>query len=255
MHLEAHIDIAREAFFSMYGIDPGCDARIISKEIATAAAESGYPAGARLLAIVEYSLEPDEGATDGYSAFCSADIGGQLLYNGYTLWHKRPKAAVMPYTSFLENVPCTTSAICSAYALRHAVREGCDAAIHSTTGALTGLAWQVRCEKPYGAASEWGVGEYPLFFVRGRETATPSPQSGAQKSVPAMLGRAALEAIGKNVAIRRVEEHEAATADEIFAVTPQGVVSLKSCDGKLLPCVTAEKVAAAMCEFEHKSPL
>ncbi len=245
LHLAAHADIAREAFFALYGVDAGLDDERLLDDLRRLLAERGFAKGGVLL---EMNLTPgwreDAPATPGVKL--SLEVCGRLLYPRYVLWHTRPAAAVTEYESFLSEWPCTTSRINACYAGRYVRREQAGAAVHVVRGAVTGAAYEVWCDEGSGVSSEGGAGEYPLFCVSGGRVCTPSRASGAQDSVPRRLGLAALKRLSVSVDQREVVQGELAAFDEVFMITPQGAVSLYGCSGVLYFSLFAEKIAAVL---------
>jgi hypothetical protein len=214
--LAAHLRVASEAFRALYGVWPALEADAISALIIS---QTGNNSIARLW------IDPVQKMT--------VKAGGQLLYPGYVAWHKRFKAIAAPY-EMMGDVPCRATLVGAAYAEHCARANGYDAALHLSDGVVAGLAAGVWCGEDVPPV----VDEWPVFCVYRTGVVSASHV----ESVHRQWGEAALAWMGYRCTHREVCYEEAMSADEIFAITPQGAISLQSLDERLLFSTLADKV-------------
>lgn len=250
MHLPAHIEIAREAFWRLYG----ADADISPADVESAVDRLHPPSGMSILAIMRLEPSWDDVSADPQCKL-SVELAGRLLYPGYVMWHGRLRAAKSYYHSSFSGEPCESSIIHSSYAESCARRGGADAAIHIEGGSVCGLAWCVWCCDATGATLRNGIGEWPLFFVCDGSICTPAIGFGGVDSSWRRLGIKAVDCGMGTVCERAVSEQEIGAVSEIFAVTPQGVVSIARCGDNMYFNSVAPKIAAVLPSFSRDSLL
>ncbi len=136
-------------------------------------------------------------------------ITSALLYSGYTLWHSRFEASTMVCENPLTNIASSLSLSLTEFALRRKNNL-------------------VICENLDHVIT--GVGDAPLFFVKG-EIIYSSPLSyGVTHSVEREQAISAIQQAGFNFQPRVVLRNELTNFDEIFMVNTQGFISVRNLD-------------------------
>ena len=233
LYRDLHIEIADASYTALYGRDAALSQEMLDRDIALLLRENRYPTGSNL--VVLYLLPPkDEGEPPIRLLSCEE----QMLYKGYVLWHKSFDTLITPYEYPFPLHSTAVSLACHTYAQRYARRKGMDAAVtENYSGILTGM------------------GEHPLFALRGNEVCTTAIDSGAADSVERRIGIAACEAAGLLVLEQPIEKAQVKAFDEMFAVTPQGIISLRSCAGRTFPNTMARNIAARLAEKAATNPI
>lgn len=224
LQADAHIEIAELSYNALYGGTTGLTPQALAAEAAALLEANRYIAAS---AAVTLYLMPD--AAGGDLPHRLLVVSEQLLYRGYTLWHKQMRAIITPY-----EVPFTvhrtgTSLAAHRYAEGYARRKGADVTlVENFQGVLT------------------GAGEYPLFAVAGNEVLTSPFDAGVPESVERRLGIEAAEKAGLILLEQPIERGRLDRFDELFYVTPQGIVSIGSVENRLHPNSMATRIATAM---------
>ena len=222
LHVDLHLRLIETSYRTLYGSKSGLARPILEEEIARLLDTNRYPTGSNL--VILYLFPNAEGMPQRLLS-CQK----QLLYKGYTLWHKNLKATIVPYEYPYPAHQTAVSLTANNYAQRYALRQGFDAALtENYAGILTGM------------------GEYPLFEVHGREILTTPLENGVADSVERRLGIWACRHAGWALAEQPIESRQIGTFDELFAVVPQGVVSIRTCAGRLFPNTAARSIAEQM---------
>lgn len=232
-----HIRMTVEACRFLYAFEPQLSEVQLGVYIERLLIHNRMPARGGALVFLVTAPNLDGGAD--VALLCA----GRLLYPGLVQWHQRLKATrVACDGGFASGYSCTSSLVDAGYCLQRARLGGFEAAVRCAHGAMVGLDWQVWSADADGLDTRSGVGEWPLFGVRGREVFTPSLDSGVADSVWRRLGVRALEQAGVGLHEVALMHDDLETLDELFAITPQGVVGVLHCDGRLLYNMMAEKV-------------
>lgn len=221
---EMHMEILETSWQTLYRGQTGITREILHREIAALLDANRYPQGGNLVTLCLFP--PSDGEGDPLRLlFCEK----QLLYKGYTLWHDALRAILTPYEYPFAQHKTAVSLAAHNYAEGYARRRGADAAIaENYRGIVT------------------GVGENPLFAVRGGEAHTTPIEDGVAESVERRLGLAACESAGLVMLQQPVESAQLREFDELFTVTPQGLVSIGRYAGRLFPNSAAKHIAACM---------
>ena len=224
LQANAHVEIAEVSYNALYGQPAGISRTDLESDVRSLLLANRYPAASNQLIL--YLVPPEKGAgVPSRLLVCEK----QLLYKGYTIWHSGLKALTVPYDYPFPEHKTAASLAAHNCALEYALRKGSQAAI---------------CENRDGIAV--GVGENPLFALTGEKVFTTPIECGAAESVERRMGIAACQRAGLAVFDEPVECGSLASFDELFTVTPQGVISIAECGGKLFPHSMAKKIADHM---------
>lgn len=228
LHAQAHAELADAAYLSLYGTHSGVTAGLLREEAAMALEANRYPHGS--VTVMLYLLPGYDG-----KPIRIISCEKQLLYKGYALWHAAVKAIVAPYEYPFPHFKTGLSLAAGAYAARYASRKGATIAIaENNSGTLT------------------GIGDEPLFAVMGNRAMTTPVGQGACDSVERRLALAACEKAGMEITETPLSKEMLTEYQELFTVTPGGVVSIRECGGNIYPNSTANRVASAMEAFSAK---
>lgn len=232
LHAAWHAEIAEVSYGALYGreaagspeaLRPGAvSAEVLEQEVRALLDANRYPQASTLVTLY---LIPSESGEPQRLLSCER----QLLYKGYAMWHTGLRCAVVPYEYPFAPHKTAVSLAAHTYAAGYARRKGFDAAVaENGAGVLTGL------------------GESPLFAgVRNTVVTTPI-DDGAADSVERRFGIAVCEDMGLAVAEHPLESAHLGEFEELFAVTPQGIVSVREIGGRLLPHSLAKTIAERM---------
>lgn len=223
-----HAEIFGMSSRALYGCDPGIDAAILQREAAAVLDANRYPASGNLVAVY---LIPDENG--GFVRLLACER--TMLYKGYAFWHTGLDCVVTPYEYPFPQHKTAISLAAHTLAESYARRKGFSGAIaENNTGVLTGL------------------GDNPLFAVVRDTVFTTALADGAADSVERRLGIEACSEAGLTVTDQPVRSENIRDFDEIFTVTPQGIVSVRTCEGKLFPHSKAKNIAEKLRTFAGK---
>lgn len=223
LHLAAHTQRLTESYRALYGTVPAADEETLRREIALTLEENRYPAVSNLMTL--YLFPPRDGRPGSRMVSCTET----LVYPGYTLWHSRLKAVTLPYDYPFPEHETALSRIAHTFAGEYARRTGYDLAL---------------TENGQGVVT--GAGENPLFAVCGDTVLTTPVESGAAESVLRRLGLELCREAGVSVREETLTVETLRRCDELFCLTPQGVVSLLEWDGRMGFNITAEKLGALL---------
>lgn len=215
LNIDDHLRIAAQAFKVMYGRELEIDAVSVQEAI-----ERLFKANLYRELSYEVRLYIFE---DDYALSCIR----QLLYHGYTLWHSRPTAIIVPYENPLSGYPNASSLISATFAAGFAKRSGEDA---------------IAITENYDHVLV-GVGDNPLFAVKDEQLLTTPIKYGATHSVERFRTIKAAHKAGLRVIERPLLHNEIATYDELFTVDVQGVISVFSCEQTTFFGLVAERVS------------
>lgn len=219
----AHTEIAEMSYKALYGTPTGISAGVLEKEIKDILTANRYSIASNQ--VILYLFPPAADAPPTRVLCCEKP----LLYKGYAMQHTGLTAVVTPYEYPFAPHKTAISLAAHTYAENYARRMGADAAIaENYAGTLTGL------------------GENPLFAVVRNTVLTTSIDDGAAESVERRLaitaGReASLEVVETPLKSEFINDY-----DELFTVTPQGIVSVRSCGDLVLPHSMAKNLAGWM---------
>lgn len=232
LFLDEHLALAGEAYRFLFAADLSFSAQVLQAAIGELLAQNRLPArGGALVRLV---------AAPGDVALVCA---GRLLYPGLQIWHQRLRATRVGCDGgFASGVGCVSGLVDAGYCLQLARLGGFEAAIRSAHGALTGLCWGVWSGDAEGVDARGGVGEWPIFGVREGEVFVPSLESGARESVWRRLGLRTLDGMQVRVHQIALLDDDIEALDELFALTPQGVVGVSGCAGRLFYNAMGERM-------------
>lgn len=225
LHIEAHTGILDISCERLYGTSPELSSAGLRDEIGQLLKNNRYPKGSNLVTL--YILPPE---TEGMPATRLLVCEKQMLYKGYTLWHKSVKAIVTPYEYPFAEHKTAVSYAAHTFSLSYAQRSGADMALTSNqSGILT------------------GAGENPLFAVSGNKIlTTPLTGYGVAESVERRLGIESALAAGLEVFEEPLSVKELKNYDELFAAETQGITSIGHCRKKLYPNSMAKRISSHM---------
>lgn len=215
MFLERHIYLARKSLAAIYGCNTTITAREVGDGIKAMLRANRYPAGS---CIVRFCLMPDK---------WFAMPVQQSVYEGFVLWHDRPRAITVEYELPFAGHQCAVSLLCGEVADDYARR--CDA----------GVALRVNRD---GILT--GAGDLPLVAVKDRAAFITPTDYGVAESVYRDMAVEAARKSGMELYEQPLiaSEHY----DEMLLFTPLGITSLKSIDGTLLYNTSALKLSLAL---------
>lgn len=219
LHTAAHTELLRNSYRTLYGITPDLDEEMLRREIALTLRENRYPAVSNLVTL--YLFPPHDGEAGPRM------ISGTktLVYSGYTLWHSRLKAVTLPYDYPFPEHETALSRIAHTFATEYAHRTGADIPLtENREGVIT------------------GAGENPLFAVCDDSAVITPVTNGAAESVLRRLGIVLCREAGLTVQESDLTGDLLRRCDELFCLTPQGVVSLSEWDGRRGFNIAAEKI-------------
>lgn len=225
LHRDTHIELAEVAYSNLYGASAGLTQSMVDNEVKLLLESNRYPTEGSA-SVIMYLIPPQDGSKHPHRLLSCEK---QLLYKGYTLWHTALETISLPYDYPLAPYRTAVSLAAHTYSGEFARRKGAGAALTLNFRRIV-----------------TGLGEYPLFAVVNNEIRTTPIGDGVADSVQRRLGIAACMGTGMILLQQAVEYGQLKEFDELFAVTPQGVVSIRSCDGHLYPTSSARKVADAM---------
>lgn len=225
LHLCSHMDLIETAYVSLYGTTTGLSAATLRAEIATLLQANRYQKGS--VAVMLYIL-PGEDAQPIRILSCEK----QLLYKGYSLWHRAEKAMILPYEYPFAHFSTALSLAADTYASNYVRRKS----------AGIGLAEN-------SAGYLYSAGGGPLFAVMGNRVLTTPVSHGACDSVERRLviescTRAKLEVVELPLTRKLLGEYQ-----ELFTANVGGIVSIGECLGNIYPYSTASRVATGMNRF------
>ena len=228
LHLGAHLEIAGRSYRELYGSDPTLEEEEVRNEIEKMLEEKRYPRISNLVTL--YLFPPAKPWEAPVRLITCVE---SMLYKGYVLWHTRPQAVIRAYDYPDGGHPTALARISHRHVSYRARCEGFEVAVRSSGGLLMD-------------AEGW-----PLFAVRdGRVFITPL-SAGATDSVPRRIGYRLCELAGVECTGQDIAEVELSHYEELFYLTPQGIVSLLSCGKHLLYNLVTLRLAAAMERIEQ----
>lgn len=223
----AHAELAETAYRSLYGAGSGITENSLREEMSALLAANRYMQGS--ISVMLYLL-PDENGKPLRILSCEK----QLLYKGYTLWHRGEKAVILPYEYPFPHFKTAMSLAAGTYAAQYAHTKGAEIAIAENHAGVL-----------------YGAGDEPLFAVIGNDALTTPVGQGACDSVERRLALAACEQADKRVVETALTKELLGEYQELFIATTGGITSVKECGGNIYPNSTAHKVAEAMEYFTH----
>lgn len=223
LHLKSHIELLKEGYKKLYGVSVELDVDELRLEIERLLVENRYHRGSVLVVI--YLFPPQADGEIPRIMSCER----QLLYMGYTLWHTAMKAVVATYDVSLNQHQSASSLSAHSYSKLYATRKGADVAMTANRG-----------------GEITSVGEYPFFGVDDMTLYTPSFDDGAADSIERRLGVRAAQNTNRKVIEQPILLEQLKELDEMFYITPQGVVSIGWYDGHLLPNSAAASIATEL---------
>ena len=233
LHIAAHTELIRNSYQALYGLTPDLDEEMLRRETTLTLKENHYPEVSNLITLY---LFPPRNGKPGPRMISGTKT---LVYPGYTLWHSRLKAITLPYDYPFPEHETALSRITHTFATEYAVRTGAEVALtENREGIVT------------------GAGENPLFAVCDNTVIITPVESGAAESVLRRLGIVLCRETGLTVQEMAITGDLLRRCDELFSLTPQGVVSLSEWNGRRGFNIAAEKIgmllerAAARKEFE-----
>ena len=217
-----HAEIAGMSYNALYGQQAGISHEMLEQEVRALLDANRYPQASTLVTLY---LIPSENGTPTRLLSCEK----QLLYKGYAMWHTGLKCDVIPYEYPFAQHKTAISLAAHTYAADYARRNGFDAAIaENNAGIVTGL------------------GENPLFASMRNTVVTTPIDDGAADSVERRLCIAVCENCGFDVAEHPIEAARLHDFEELFTITPQGITSVQTAGGRLLPHSLAKNIASHM---------
>jgi len=223
LHLAAHLEIAERSYQKLYGGDPALNEETVYGEIEETLAANRYPHISNLVTLYLFPPAKPEG-TPVRLVVCTEP----MLYKGYVLWHTRPRAVLRAYDYLGAGHSTALARISHRHVANDVRNEGFDVAVRSLQG------WLMDAEG------------WPLFAVRNGRAFTTPLSAGATDSVPRRIGYRLCEMAGVECEGEEVAAAELSLYDELFYVTPQGIVSLLSCNEHLLYNLATLRIAAVM---------
>ena len=223
LHIATHLRLIQKSYRILYGIELALDEETLRQEIALTLRENRYPEVSNLVTL--YLFAPREKRPGSRMISCTETF----VYPGYTLWHSRLRACTLPYDYPFPEHETALSRIAHTFAQGYALRTGCDLALtENGSGVVT------------------GAGENPLFAVFDNRVLTTSIENGAAESLWRHLGIRLCQEAALEVEESALTEEMLKRCDELFCMTPQGVVSLKEWNGRLGFNIVAEKTGAIL---------
>lgn len=216
-------EIAETSYRALYGRGTGISAELLTAESGKLLKANNYPQASTLVTLY---LIPDGPPVRLLS--CEK----QLVYKGYAL-STGLRCTVVPYECPLPQHKTAASLAAHTYAADYARRRGFDAPIAAN-----------------GADVMVSLGENPLFALIGDRALTPSIEDGATDSVERRLGIMACEDAGLTVCEHPLSGADIRGFDELFAITPQGIASIREIDGRLLPHSMAKNLLTYLKKYE-----
>ncbi len=217
------VEIAEMSYKALYGREAVISAELLTAEIGALLRANNYPAASTLVSLY---LIPDGPPVRLLS--CEK----QLVYKGYALQTGLSCTAV-PYEWPLPQHKTAVSLAAHTYAADYARRKGFNAAIaENNAGTMVSL------------------GANPLFAVMDDRVLTLSIEDGAADSVERRLGIVACEDAGLTVCEHPLTVGDIERFDELFAVTPQGIASVREIEGRVLPHSLARHLLTFLKKYE-----
>lgn len=228
LHLNTATYLANNSYKTLYGTQHNMTATEVGTAIESLLAHNRYPQGS--VVVTWYLMPPD---ASGYTRYMLSTTE-QLLYKGYVTWHSRVPAMILPYEYPFPSHKSAVSLAANNFAQWYASSKGA----------------QVVLTESYDHTLT-SAGENPLFALHGRTLLTPPVECGAADSVERRLGLMAATSAGIEVVEAPIPTCDIVAFDELLTVTPQGVVSIKSCGEALYMNIIAQKLGTHMAALTH----
>lgn len=236
LHVEAHNEIVIRALLSLYGNSYKLSCEQLRSEIDKLAKVSNYANCSTMMIL--FVLPSQKGIRDTDTVDWILSYEEQLLYPGYTLWHKPMKAVITRYEYPFAEFPTAVSLAAHNYALGYAARQGADIAVTQNHGRVI-----------------TGAGPLPFFAVsRDRVFITPL-EEGALDSVMRRLGLVACEKAGFKIVEQPIDTLSLVEFEEFFIVNIQGVLSIGTLNNRPYPSSAAKVIAEQMSTLTDESLL
>lgn len=227
LHAHWAAEIAEMSCRALYGAPSGVTAELIAREAGALLRANGYPSAGSTLASLY--LIPLGDAPPVRMMTCRK----QLVYKGYTVTVGL-ECTVVPYDCPFPQHKTAVSLAAHTYAADYAERMGFGGAIaENAAGVMAGL------------------GDNPLFAVAGKKILTPSMDDGAADSIERRLGIAVCEDAGFGVYEHPVSVADLRDFDELFALTPQGIVSIRQAGDRLFPHSLAKSLLPYLKKYQN----
>lgn len=224
LHCELHIEIANNSYTELYGQQLGLTPEVLTKEVKQLLSHNRYPLGSALVML--YIFPPQRG-TQQPTRILSCER--QLLYKRYVLWHSPMKGIVLEYEPAFLAHKCASSLNAHSYAESYARLNSADVVItENRDGIIT------------------SVGEHPFFAVREKRVYTSPIADGAVDSVERRIGISACGKWGNGITQVPIYSKTISQFEEMFFITPQGIVSIGELDGRLYPNSAADAIASIL---------
>ena len=219
------VEICEWSYRVMYGEDFGLDVVSIRRDIGNLLIENSYPMGGSVVMLYLFPSAVDANTLKPIEKSYILSCREQLLYSGYTNWHSGVVAEILPYDIPFAYHQTSASLAAHRYAEDYVRRRGAHIAL---------------CENSAGVVVS--ASEYPLFGVEGREVRIAPLSCGVPDSIERVIAIKAAHHLGLNIVEYPHSSDEFAKYDEMFYVTPQGVISIVECRGGVHPNIIGRKI-------------
>lgn len=217
--LARKLEVLAESYEAMFGVRAELPLEDVEREIGELLYYGLYPEVGNTLTI--YLLPNGNNAPDRLIVHTDT-----TPYNGFSLLDVRPRANIARYEIPFERHTTTLSLAAARHADRLAEKYGYDLSVRANSR---------------GEIS--ASGDNTVMAVRGNTLIAPTTEQGPRKSAEREVVLKAAQLAEMNVieGVIRVENIE--SYDEMWVVTPTGIVALYSLGDKLLMNICASRVA------------
>ncbi|MCC8036345.1 MAG: aminotransferase class IV [Rikenellaceae bacterium] len=210
LHPATQLELLSLAYRALFRRELHLEMDTLCENIASLLYRANAPAGSNTVRI---AAAPDP-ATGEPRIFILYE--GPLVYSGYRIWHKSVTARPLTYEVPFPAFKTSAGRLCHTFARSFARGEGFDEAITVDYGGY--------------AVS---MGDNPLFCISGNGVWVADAEKQSPQSVERLLGIEICTAAHLAITEKALPADSLGEMDEIFAVTPQGIIPVGAVDKKL----------------------
>lgn len=225
LHSQWAAEIIEMSYGALYGRPAGITRKVIDDEVYALLRANSYPPASTLVSIYVIPTGED---TPRRMITCRK----QLIYKGYSV-SVGLECTIISYDYPFPQHKTAISLASHTYAMHYAERTGFGAAIaENSAGVMVSM------------------GENPLFAAVGNRILTPAMDDGAADSIERRLGIAMCEDAGFEVYEYPIGVAEMGEFDEIFAITPQGITSIRQVGERMYPHSLAKNLLTYLKKYQ-----
>ncbi|MCD8073401.1 MAG: aminotransferase class IV [Alistipes sp.] len=210
LHLTTQLRLLTLSYSALFRCEPTLDGDALREDIGRLLYRVGAPSGSNTIKLAA-AADPASGKPRIFIFY-----QGPLIYPGYRVWHKAVQARTLPYEVPFPAFKTAAGLLCHTFAQSFARSEGYDRVLT--------VDYRGRVVS---------AGDNPVFFVAGNVAYTADAESQSPQSVERLMGMEICTAAGLSICEEAPSADSLASMDEIFAVTPQGILPVGAVDKRL----------------------